>query len=105
MQRAVAVGRGPSRLGPGRRGRDRERARDLRSDGPALLGGLFLATGVLLSFVVVVGLALSLGVAQTWPAVAWVALAALALLLLSLELLFVRDYLRWRRAVAVYRRG
>jgi hypothetical protein len=60
---------------------------------------------VLLSFAVVVGLAFSLGVAQTWPAVSWVALAALAILLLSLEILFVRDYLRWRRAVAVYRRG
>jgi hypothetical protein len=60
---------------------------------------------VLLAFAAVVGLAFALGVAQTWPAVSWVALAALALLLLSLEALFVRDYLRWRRAVAVYRRG
>jgi hypothetical protein len=77
----------------------RQRARDLRSDRPTILGGLTLAAGVLLLYALMLGYAYVLGVAQTWPAGAWVALAALALLLLSLLVLFARDYLRWRQTM------
>jgi hypothetical protein len=78
----------------------RQRARDLRSDLPTILGGLALAGAVLLLYALMLGYAYALGVAQTWPAVSWVALAALGLTLLSLLVLFVRDYVRWRRTVA-----
>ena len=78
----------------------RQRARDLRSDLPTILGGLALAGGVLLLFALMLAYAYALGVAQTWPAVSWVALAALALTLLSLLVLFARDYVRWRRTLS-----
>ena len=78
----------------------RQRARDLRSDLPTILGGLALASGALLLYALMLAYAYALGVAQTWPAVSWVALAALGLTLLSLLVLFARDYVRWRRTVA-----
>ena len=86
--------------GAGRSALTRQRARDLRSDLPTILGGLALAAGVLLLYALMLAYAFALGVAQTWPAAAWVALAALALILLSLLVLFARDYVRWRRMTA-----
>jgi hypothetical protein len=83
--------------GAGRSALTRQRARDLRSDLPTILGGLALAAAVLLLYALMLAYAYALGVAQTWPAAAWVALAALALILLSLFVLFVRDYFRWRQ--------
>ncbi|MGH2353532.1 MAG: hypothetical protein ACRDI2_10420 [Chloroflexota bacterium] len=85
--------------------RARERARDLRRDRPTILGGLALATGVLAVLAGTLALAWWLGPAQTWPVAGWLAISALAGILLSLEVLFVRDYRRWRRIGAAPRRG
>ena len=92
--------RGATRSAATQSAATRQRARDLRSDLPTILGGLALAGGVLLLFALTLAYAYALGVAQTWPAVSWVALAALALTLLSLLVLFARDYVRWRRTLA-----
>jgi hypothetical protein len=88
-----------------RRAGARQRVRDLRQDLPTILGGLALASAVVVVYAATLGLAFAWGVAQEWSPLAWPPLAALALVLLSLEALFFRDYLRWRRAEAVARRG
>ena len=83
----------------------RQRVRDLRDDLPSILGGLALSTAVLLLFAATLGFSVALEVAQTWPPLLWIALGALALALLSLQVLFFREYLRWRRMMAVAQRG
>ncbi len=82
-----------------------QRVRDLRDDLPSILGGLTLSTAVLLLFAATLGVAAGLDIAQTWPPLLWIALGALALALLSLQILFCREYLRWRRKMAVAQRG
>ncbi|MBI3971170.1 MAG: hypothetical protein HY332_07750 [Chloroflexi bacterium] len=75
------------------------RRRDLTGDGDAIVGGLTLASIVIALFVITLAVAWWLGVAQAWSAGGWLALAALGAVLLSLEVLFARDYVRWRRAM------
>lgn len=83
-----------------RRASDRQRLRDLQGDRPAVLGALALAAGALLAYATLLGLAVAYGVAGTWPVLVWVPLGAVGLVILILVLLFLRDALRWRRAVA-----
>jgi hypothetical protein len=75
--------------------------RSPRADRMTILGGLGLATATLLVLGVLLALAWLQGAARSWPVAGWVALAGLAAVLLSLELLFLRDYLRVRRAAQV----
>jgi hypothetical protein len=88
------------------RGRgSRQRVLDLQQDLVTILAGVALAGVVIVCFVVVLALSFAWGVAQDWSPLAWPVLGALAVLLVSLEVMFIRDYLRWRRAAAEVRRG
>lgn len=88
-----------------RSGGRRQRVRDLRDDLPSILGGLTLSTVVLLLFAATLGVSVALEVARTWPLLLWIALGALAVALLSLQILFCKEYLRWRRMMAVAQRA
>lgn len=74
----------------------KQRHLDQRRDGQIILNGIGLGAAVIVVVALTAAGAWWHGVARTWPAIAWVALALLFVAMLSLEILFVRDFFRWR---------